>query len=100
MHASIAAEQCNEYGAFVKKHQPRQQGQRSGRSAKKHKVNVAGMGDEIDPEDSDFMSDSSSAVSLEGGDTEVDEAQPSNAEVFHILRADASNLNAHLPCLV
>ena len=99
MHASIAAEQCNEYGAVVKKHQSRQQGPRSSRLAKKPKVN-AGLGDETDPEDSDFMSDSLSTESLEGGETEVDEAQPSNAEVFHIQCADASNFNAHLPHLV
>ena len=84
MYASIAAEQCNEYGALIKKHQPHQQGQRSNRSAKKPKINVTGMGDASDPEDSDFTSDSLSTESLEGGDTEVDEAQPLNAKVFHI----------------
>ena len=84
MHASIAAEQHSEYGAVIKKRQPCQQGERSSRLAKRPKLNAAGIGNVSDPDDSDFMSDGLSAESLESedGDTEVDEAQPSNAEVF------------------
>ncbi|KAI0285201.1 hypothetical protein BC826DRAFT_1109379 [Russula brevipes] len=74
LYTSIAAEQCNEYGATIKKHRPKQQGQRSSRSAKKPRVDTAGM-DESDPEDSDFMSDGSSVGSSEDGETEVDDAQ-------------------------
>ena len=82
MYTLIAAEQLNEYGVVVKKHQPRQQGQRSSRSVKKPKVDVADMDHESDPDDSDFPSDGSSMESSEAGDMEVDEAQPSNAEVY------------------
>jgi hypothetical protein len=96
MHTSIAAEQRNEYGAILKKHQPRQQGQRSSRSAKKPKVDVAGMDHESDPDDSDFASDGSLAESMEDGDTEVDEVQPSNAEVY----LAKSSFNPHSPYLV
>ena len=96
---SITAKQCNKYGAIVKKHQSCQQGPQSSRLAKKPKVN-AGLGDKTDPEDSDFMSDSLSTESLKGGETEVNEAQPLNAEIFHIQCANASNFNAYLPRLV
>ena len=82
MRTSIAAEQLNEYGVIVKKHQPHQQGEQSSRLAKKPKVDVAGMDHESDPDDSDFASDGSLTESSEDGDTEVDEAQPSNAEVY------------------
>lgn len=84
MQISIAAEQHNEYGSIIKKHQPGQRGQRSRRLAKKPKVDAAGIDNASDPDDSDFMSDELSAESPESedGDTEVDEAQPSNAEVF------------------
>jgi hypothetical protein len=89
MLASIAAEQRNEYGAVIKKRQPCQRGQQSSRSAKKLKVDAAGLDNASDPNDSDFMSDGSSTDSLEDGGTEVDEAHPSNAEVFHIRCVDA-----------
>jgi hypothetical protein len=84
MHVSIAAEQRNEYGAVIKKHQPCQRGERSSRLAKKPKLDAAGIDNVSDPDDSDFMSDGLLAESLESedGDIEVDEAQPSNAEVF------------------
>jgi hypothetical protein len=82
MYASIAADQCNEYGAIIKKRQPCQRGQQSSRLAKKLKADTAGKDDESDPDDSDFASDGSSTESLEDGDTEVDQAQPSNTEVY------------------
>jgi hypothetical protein len=81
MHTSIAAEQCSEYGAMIKKHHPHQQGQRSSRLTKKPKVDVIGVDHESDPNDGDFASDGSSMESSEVGDTEIDEARPSNAEV-------------------
>jgi hypothetical protein len=59
MRTSIAAEQRNEYGAVLKKHQPRQRGHQSSRSAKKPKVDVR-MDHESDPDDGDFTSDGSS----------------------------------------
>ena len=82
MYTSIAAEQRNEYGVIIKKHQPHQRGQKSTRSVKKPRVITAGMDDESDPDDSNFVSDGSSMESSEDGDTEVDEEQPSNAEVY------------------
>ena len=84
MQASIAAEQCNEYDGIIKKHQPDQRGQRSSRLAKKPKVDAAGIDNAPDPDDSDFMSDGLLAESLESevGDTKVNGAQPSNADVF------------------
>ena len=84
MHTSIAAEQCNEYGAVIKKHQPCQRGERASQLAKKPKLNAAGIEDVSDPNDSNFMSDGSLVEGLESevGDMEVDEAQSSNAEVF------------------
>jgi hypothetical protein len=42
------------------------------------------MGNESNPNDSNFTSDGSLMESSEDGETEVDEARPSNAEVFHI----------------
>jgi hypothetical protein len=81
MYTSIAAEQCNEDGVIIKKRQLPQRGQQSARLAKKPKLDTAGMDNESDPDDSNFVSDGSSTESLEDGDTEVDEAQPSNAEV-------------------
>ena len=84
MQISIAAEQRNEYDSIIKKHQPGQWGQQSRWLAKKPKVDTAGIDNASDPDDSDFMSDKLLAESLESkdGDTEVDEVQPSNAEVF------------------
>ena len=84
MHTSIAAEQRNEYDAVIKKHQPCQQGERASQLAKKPKLNAAGIDDVSNPDDSNFMSNGSSVEGLESevGDTEVDEPQPSNAEVF------------------
>ena len=82
MHTSIAAEQLDKYGVIVKKHQPHQQGQRSSWLAKKPKVDVAGIDHESDPDDGDFTSEGFLMESLEDGDTEVDEAQPSNTEVY------------------
>ena len=82
MHTLIAAEQLDEYGVVVKKHQPHQQGQRSSRLAKKPKVDIAGIDHESDPDDGDFASEGSLTESSEDGDTEVDKAQPLNAEVY------------------
>jgi hypothetical protein len=81
MYASIDADQCNEYSAIIKKCQPCQQGQQSNRLAKRLKADTAGKDNESDPDDGDFASDGSSTESLENDDTEVDQAQPSNAEV-------------------
>ena len=82
MHTSIAAEQLDEYDVVVKKHQPCQQGQWSSRLAKKPKVDIAGINHESDPDDGDFASEGLLMESSEDGNTEVDEAQPSNAEVY------------------
>ena len=82
MHALIAAEQLDKYGVIVKKHQPCQQGQRSSRLAKKPKVDVAGINHESDPDDGDFASEGLLMESSEDSDTEVDEAQPLNTEVY------------------
>ena len=82
MYTSIAAEQCNEYGTVIKKHQPHQQGQWSSWSAKKPKIDIAGIDNESDPDDDDFASDRSLTGSSEDDDTEIDEAQPLNAEVY------------------
>jgi hypothetical protein len=50
--------------------------------AKKPKVDIAGMDHQSDPDDGDFASEGSLTESSEDGDTEVDEAQPLNAEVY------------------
>ena len=84
MYTSIAADQLDEFGTVVKKHQLRQRGQRSSRPAKKLKIDVAGMDNESDPDDGEFVSDGSLTESSEDGDTEMDEALPSNAEVYYI----------------
>lgn len=87
MQASIAAEQRSEYGGIIKKHRPGQRGQQSSRLAKKPKVDTASIDNVSDPDDSDFMSDGllAESLELEDGDTEVDEVQPSNAEIADIL---------------
>ena len=82
MHALIAAEQFDKYGVIVKKHQPHQQGQWSSQFAKKPKVDIAGIDHESNPDDGDFASEGLLTESSENGDTEVDEAQPSNTEVY------------------
>jgi len=96
MHTLIAAEQHNEYGAIIRKHQPHQWGQQSSWLAKKPKVDTAGMDHECDPDDGNFTSDGSFMESLEDGDTEVDEAQSSNAEVYFI----KWSFNPHSPYLI
>ena len=97
MYTSIAAEQLNEFGTVIKKHQRRQRGQRSSRSAKKRKIDVqvAGVDNESDPDDSEFVSDGSLTESSEDGDTEIDEAQPSNAEVYFLCGLS----DIHSPCI-
>ena len=79
MYTSIAAEQLNEYGTVIKKHQHCQQGHWL---AKKPKIDIASKDNESDPNDGDFTSDGPFMGSSEDDDTtEIDEAQPSNAEV-------------------
>lgn len=85
MHTSIAAEQCNELGVVLKKHRLPEQGQQSGRPAKKPKINTTDMDNKSDPDDGDFASDGSLMGSSEDNDTEVDEVHPSNAEIADIL---------------
>ena len=94
MNVSIAAERCNEDGAVIKKCQPCRQGQQPGCLSKKPKGDIAGMDDKSDPEDGDFLSDGLLAESLEEGDTEVDEAQPSNAEVCAYMICQCSYLSS------
>jgi hypothetical protein len=101
MHASITAEQRNEYGAVIRRHQPCQRGQQSSQLAKKPKVNAAGMDNVSDPDDGNFMSESDrlsiESLESEDGDTEVDEALFSNAEVF--IYCVALILTHTLPCI-
>jgi hypothetical protein len=59
MHTSIAAKQCNELGVVLKKHRLPEQGQQSGRPAKKPKINATDMDNKSDPDDGDFASDGS-----------------------------------------
>ena len=91
MYTSIAAEQLNEYGTVIKKHQYRQQGRRL---AKKPKIDIAGEDNESDPDDGDFTSDGPLMGSSEDDDTEIDEAQPSNAEVHFF-----GSFDPHLLCI-
>jgi len=85
MYTSIAAEQCNEFGDVIKKHRAHGQGRRSGRPAKKTKITTTDMDNKSDPDDSDFASDGSLMGSSDDGETEIDEAHPSNAEIVDIL---------------
>jgi hypothetical protein len=84
MYSSIAADKLTDkFGTIIKKHLPHQRGQRSSRPAKKLKIDVVDMDNESDPNDGQFVSDESSSES-EDGDTEIDDAQPLNAEVFSL----------------
>ena len=54
------------------------------------------MDNKSDPDDGDFLADGSlTGSSEEGGDTEIDEAQPSNIEVYLFFLF----FNPHLPCI-
>ena len=93
MYTSIAAEQLtNKFGAVIKKHLPHQRGQRPNRPAKKLKIDspdvqVAGLGmdneSQADADDGDY--NELLVESSEDGDTEIEEAQPSNAEVLSFM---------------
>jgi hypothetical protein len=86
MYTSIAAEQLtNKFGTIIKKHLPNRQCQQPSRPAKKLKIDVVGIDNESDPDDGEYVSDKLLIERSEDGDTEIEEAQPSNAEVFSFM---------------
>lgn len=88
MHASIAAERRNEFGAVIKKHRPHRRGQQSSRPLKKSKVDATAVQDPSDPDDTDFVSsDESLMETSEAGDTEINEAEPLIAEVCFTIQS-------------